>query len=61
LPLYANAGIAEVWIVNLKKRVIEIYREPKEGEYQSQTIVADDAAIYLAMFDKNIEVSALLG
>jgi Uma2 family endonuclease len=26
--LYAKAGIPEYWIVNLKERVVEVYREP---------------------------------
>jgi Uma2 family endonuclease len=28
--LYASAGIPEYWIVNLKERVVEVYREPAE-------------------------------
>src|ERR1043166_2686946 len=28
LPAYGRAGIAEVWIVNLTKESIEVYREP---------------------------------
>jgi len=28
LPLYARAGIAEYWIVDLKRRVIDVYRKP---------------------------------
>ena len=28
LPRYADAGIPEVWIVNLVENVIEVYREP---------------------------------
>ncbi|MBC7542155.1 MAG: Uma2 family endonuclease [Candidatus Sericytochromatia bacterium] len=30
-PLYARAGIADYWIVNLVDRVVEVYREPVEG------------------------------
>ena len=33
LPLYARAGIAEVWIVDLKRRVLDAYRRPSGGEY----------------------------
>ena len=33
LPLYARAGIAEVWIVDLKRRVLNAYRAPEGGEY----------------------------
>jgi Uma2 family endonuclease len=27
--LYARAGVADFWIVNLKERVVEVYREPR--------------------------------
>jgi len=27
-PLYATAGIAELWIVNLRERQVEVYRQP---------------------------------
>lgn len=33
LPLYAEAGIPEVWIVNLQARQVEVYREPKGTTY----------------------------
>lgn len=33
--LYAEAGIAEYWVVNLAGGVVEVYTEPNEGEYKS--------------------------
>lgn len=36
VPLYARAGIAEVWIVNLVDEQIEIYAEPMNDAYQSK-------------------------
>lgn len=36
VPLYARAGIAEVWIVNLVDEQIEIYAEPANDAYQSK-------------------------
>ena len=33
LPLYARSDIPEVWLVNLIQRRIEVYTEPKDGEY----------------------------
>ena len=35
LPQYARANVAEVWIVNLPERKVEIHREPDFGAYQS--------------------------
>ena len=33
LPRYANAGIREVWILNLKASELEVYRNPNEDGY----------------------------
>ena len=35
-PLYARAGIAEVWVVNLVDEQIEVYSQPVNGTYQRQ-------------------------
>ena len=36
LPLYAQAGIQEFWIVNLNESKVEVYRQPQtEGDYLS--------------------------
>ncbi|HEY9084843.1 MAG TPA: Uma2 family endonuclease [Candidatus Tyrphobacter sp.] len=46
LPLYAAAGIAEVWIVDLTSNAIEIYTEPYEGRYaRAHTARGDDAIV----------------
>jgi Uma2 family endonuclease len=37
VPLYAVAGVPEVWIANIVDEVIDIYRDPAEGAYRSQT------------------------
>lgn len=36
LPLYASAGIPEVWILNLRQSRAEIYTEPLKREYLSR-------------------------
>ena len=33
LPLYASAGIPEVWIVDLNERTLEVYRRPEGRSY----------------------------
>src|SRR5207237_5552410 len=35
LPLYAQAGISEVWLVNLPEEQIELYAAPANGVYQT--------------------------
>lgn len=34
-PLYARAGIAEMWLINLREDLIEIYTNPAGRSYQS--------------------------
>jgi Uma2 family endonuclease len=34
LPLYAEAAIPEVWIIDLKNRMVEVYTIPQDGTYQ---------------------------
>ena len=34
LPLYAQVGIPELWIVNLVQRRIEVYTDSGDGEYR---------------------------
>ncbi|MFN3180110.1 MAG: Uma2 family endonuclease [Thermus sp.] len=44
LPLYAEAGIPEVWLVNLKENLLEVYREPREGRYRSIRLLSPSEA-----------------
>jgi Uma2 family endonuclease len=37
LPLYARAGTAEVWIVDLKRREIDAHRLPSADDYAEMT------------------------
>jgi Uma2 family endonuclease len=38
LPIYAEAGIAEYWIVNLIDDVVEVYRDPAGKSYRSHRL-----------------------
>ncbi len=60
-PLYARAGIPELWIVNLIDHVIEVYREPSADGYRAVTVARrGDAVQSLAFPDVSIAVSDLL-
>ncbi len=37
LPLYARAGIAELWIVDLRRRVVEVHQKPAGDGYGETT------------------------
>lgn len=39
LPLYAGAGITEVWIVDLDRERVLVYRAPRDGAYTAQQVV----------------------
>ena len=43
LPLYAQAGVPEVWLIDLQKGHIEVYARPQSGAYQQRVEVAADA------------------
>lgn len=34
IPLYAEAGICEVWLVDIQGECLEVYRHPLGGKYQ---------------------------
>jgi Uma2 family endonuclease len=35
IPLYARAGIPEVWLVDLNQELIGVFCDPRDGEYQT--------------------------
>ena len=35
VPMYARAGIPEVWLVNLPQEVVEVYSDPSAGRYRT--------------------------
>lgn len=62
LPLYAEAGIAEVWVVDLVDRVVEVHRQPQNGRYGSHdTFGAGDTVSCDAFPDLGISVAGILG
>jgi len=63
--VYATAGIADYWIVNVRDRVVEVYREPIRGtrhaRYASSHVVhPGDALTPLAALGTRIAVDDLL-
>ncbi len=62
LPRYANAGIVEVWIVNLADDQLEVYRKPGEGGYGERgVLVRGDSVAALALSDLVLRVDDILG
>jgi Uma2 family endonuclease len=57
VPLYARYGIEEVWLIDIRQRQLEIYRDPAHGQYRQRDcrragqiapILCPDAVIDLA-------------
>ncbi|NEP29100.1 Uma2 family endonuclease, partial [Moorena sp. SIO3I6] len=58
---YAEAEIADYWVVDLTNRQLHVFREPTEQGYQSQVILADDNTISPLQFpDCLLSVSQML-
>lgn len=62
LPLYARAGIQEVWLVDLIEECIEAYREPlRDGPYQTRHVFRRSEQVTLSAFpDIHLSVDDLL-
>lgn len=59
LPLYAEAGIAEVWIVNLKNRTVEVYTHPLDGTYQELSTLKTGDVLRFAGLGLELEVGRI--
>ena len=61
LALYAQAALAEVWIVNLVDNIIEVYTAPQEGQYSGvQTLGLTDTLTPVALPHVHILVDAII-
>jgi Uma2 family endonuclease len=62
LPAYAAAGIPESWIVNLRERKLEVYRDPVDGEYRTHLLFrSGDEVTPLFAAGASVLVAPLLG
>lgn len=59
--LYAQAGIAEYWIIDLQRNCLIMLREPTADGYRSETICSDGIICPLAFPELTIEVVKLMG
>lgn len=61
LAVYAQAGIAEYWIVNLPESVVEVYRDPRGATYGAKhTYAAGQSIAPLVAPEASIAVADLL-
>lgn len=61
IPLYARCGIAETWLVDLVKKILEVHRDPAPTGYRKvQRLRRGDRIAPLAFPDFEIEVASIL-
>ncbi|MEM6612422.1 MAG: Uma2 family endonuclease [Cyanobacteria bacterium P01_C01_bin.72] len=58
--IYAEAGIKEYWVVNLKKRQLIVFCEPQETEYASKSTLSDGVVYPLAFPNLAVEVKRII-
>jgi Uma2 family endonuclease len=62
LPLYAAAGVPEVWLVDLEADAIEVYRVPEGSAYREQaTYSGRDTVATTALEGLEVRVEDVLG
>jgi Uma2 family endonuclease len=59
--LYAAAGIADYWMVNLPDRSVEVRRDPGRGRYRSLKTYAGDDEIHSLAFPQVVLQPAMKG
>ena len=62
LPLYARAGIAETWLVDLGADTVEVYRQPTASSYSDARVLRRGERVSpLAFPELTLTVDELLG
>ena len=61
LPMYANAGIIEFWIINVEDQVIEVYRNPDGHLYKIKEIYKTTDTINCVSLNKTLLANSILG
>jgi len=61
-PLYARAGVRELWLVDIPAGVVDVQREPGAGGYRDgRTLRRDERLTPLAFPDVTLAVDDILG
>lgn len=62
IPLYAEANIIEVWLVDINEEIVEVYQQPTAAGYQlMQKFVSGQTLSIQAFPDVNISVDEIFG
>ena len=60
LQIYAQFGIQEYWIINLRDAQLEVYREPRDGTYLYQQVLTHGESVTPLFSAKTLSVSDLV-
>jgi Uma2 family endonuclease len=58
--IYAEAGILEYWVVNLKTFKLIVFRDPQDGEYASKMTLSSGTLHPLAFPDLSVSVDRII-
>lgn len=58
--VYAQASLTDYWVVNLRDRCVILYRDPSEGDYQSEQKIYSGNIAPLAFPDVVVHISQFL-
>ena len=58
--VYAEVEIPEYWVINLKNRMLIVFREPQEGRYATRTAQITGSLTPLAFPEISIQINALI-
>lgn len=62
LPLYAEAGIPEYWLVDLQGERVEVYRAPASGAYAEKQVLARGEQVICGTLPQlTLDVATILG
>ncbi|OUL27491.1 hypothetical protein BV378_09965 [Nostoc sp. RF31YmG] len=62
IPLYAEANIIEVWLVDINEQIVEVYQQPTAAAYQLMHKFASGQTLSIPVFpDVNITVNEIFG
>jgi Uma2 family endonuclease len=58
--VYAEVGIGEYWLVNLKRRHLVVFRDPQDGEYASKSTLTVGTIYPVAFPDVAVSVNLIV-
>lgn len=62
IPMYANSGVIEVWVVDLENEEVHQFTEPLDGEYQNHIIHQKNETVQAQQIESAVlSVNDILG